>query len=151
MARCAVIDQNNIVINIIMANPHTDPAPEGMTLVETDTAGPGWVWNGFDFIDPRPAPDPVPVTVPRSITRRQCALELHARGIITLEEALAMTKSGEVPLAIKSIFARMPDGERVMAEIDFAATNYYRNNFLLGKMGLTDPQIDQFFIAAAQL
>jgi hypothetical protein len=96
----------------------------------------------------RPAP---PVDVPESITRRQCALELYARSYITLEEALAMTKSAEVPAAIATVFSKLPTAEmRMLAEIDFAAINYYRNNSLLGEMGLTSPQIDEFFISAGQ-
>jgi hypothetical protein len=41
--------------------------------------------------------------------------------------------------------------QRILAEIDFAADNYYRSNSLLDLMGLTSEQIDAFFIAAAQL
>lgn len=151
MPRCAVIDQRNIVVNIIVADPDTDTAPEGMILVATETAGPGWQWNGSIFIDPTPPPEPRPPSVPTSITRRQCALQLLAMQIITAEEALAMTKAADVPAAIAVIFGQMPAEQRVLAEIDFAATNYYRGNPLLGLMGLTEDQIDQFFIEAAKL
>lgn len=100
--------------------------------------------------------EPEPFLVPESITRRQCALELYARQIITLEEALAMTKTAEVPVAIAQVFdaavtnGQMTADQRMLAEIDFAAINYYRANSLLGFMGLTDLQIDEFFVAAAQ-
>lgn len=100
--------------------------------------------------------DEPPPPVPEFITRRQCALELHARQIVTLEEALAMTKTAEVPAAIAQVFdaavtnGQMTAEQRMLAEIDFAAINYYRANSLLGFMGLTDPQIDEFFIAAGQ-
>lgn len=151
MPRCAVIDQRSIVVNIIMADPDTDTAPEGTILVATETAGPGWQWNGSIFIDPAPPPEPRPPSVPASITRRQCALQLLAMQIITAEEALAMTKAADVPAAIAVIFGQMPAEQRVLAEIDFAATNYYRDNPLLGLMGLTEDQIDQFFIEAAKL
>lgn len=98
-----------------------------------------------------------PPVVPTSITRRQCALQLLAMQYITPTEALAMTKSAEVPAAVAAIFDQaVTDGtmtaeQRILAEIDFAAANYYRSNSLLSLMGLTEEQIDQFFIAAAQL
>lgn len=99
----------------------------------------------------------VPASPPESITRRQCALQLLATKTITPEEALAMTKAGDVPAAIAAIFEQavangtMTQEQRILAEIDFAAANYYRSNSLLSLMGLTEAEIDQFFIAAAQL
>lgn len=95
--------------------------------------------------------------VPASITRRQCALQLLAVQYITPEEALAMTKSAEVPAVIAAVFDNavanklMTAEQRILAEIDFAAANYYRANSLLSLIGLTDEQIDQFLIAAANL
>lgn len=98
----------------------------------------------------RPVPPP---EVPESITRRQCALQLLAMGQITPEEALAMTKYGDMPAAIHAIIeANLKDvNARIRAEIDFAAANYYRDNELLGMMGLTSEQLDGFFIAASQI
>lgn len=99
-------------------------------------------------------PAPVP---PESITRRQCALQLLALQIITPEEALAMTKSAEVPTAVAAVFNQavangaMTADQRIFAEIDFAAPSYYRSNSLLLLMGLTKAEIDQFFIAASKL
>ena len=92
----------------------------------------------------------VKVQVPVSITRRQCALQLISLGVITPTEALNMVKTATVPAAIAAIFAGMQEDQRILAEIDFAADNYYRNNNLLGLMGLSSQEIDQFFIAAAQ-
>lgn len=96
-------------------------------------------------------PATLPPAVPGSITRRQCALQLRALQVITLQEALDMVKTATVPAAIAAIFAKMPEEPRLLAEIDFAASRYYRNNSLLGMMGLTEEQIDQFFIAASDL
>lgn len=98
----------------------------------------------------------IPAKSPSKITRRQCALQLLVTQTITAEEALAMTKSGEVPAAIAAVFDQavanqtMTPEQRILAEIDFAAINYYRENSLLSLMGLTDLEIDQFFIAASQ-
>lgn len=102
-------------------------------------------------IDPATLPPPVP----EFITRRQCALELQAQGLITLQEALHMVRTASVPTAIAAIFdGLVADGswttdQRILAEIDFAADNYYRSNSLLTLMGLTSEQIDQFFISAS--
>lgn len=96
-----------------------------------------------------------PPSVPTSITRRQAALELYALQYITLQEALYMVKTAGVPLAIAAVFDTLvSDGswtveQRTLAEIDFAADNYYRTNSLLALMGLTSGQIDQFFISAS--
>jgi hypothetical protein len=102
-------------------------------------------------VDPATLPPPVP----ESVTRRQAALELYALQYITLQEALYMVKTAGVPLAIAAIFDTLvSDGswtveQRTLAEIDFAADNYYRDNSLLALMGLTSGQIDQFFISAS--
>jgi hypothetical protein len=93
--------------------------------------------------------------VPSSITRRQCALQLRAAGMITVEEAKAMTKNGTPPVSIQAYFDQMTTEQKDLAEIDFAAVNYYRNNPLITALmtanGLTTQDIDNFFIAAAQL
>lgn len=54
MVRCAVVDSNNIVVNVIIANPSTDIPPEGTTLVPLYFADIGYVWNGSDFGAPIP-------------------------------------------------------------------------------------------------
>jgi hypothetical protein len=76
-------------------------------------------------------------------------------GSITLPEALAMAKSAEVPAAVAQVFAGLDEEQRILAEIDFAAINYYRDNPLITALmmanGLTETDIDNFFIAAAQL
>lgn len=102
-------------------------------------------------------PDTLPPPVPDSITRRQCALQLLDVGHITPQEALDMTKTATVPAAIAAIFdAQVNSGnwtpeQRILAEIDFAAVNYYRNNLLLDLMGLSEQEKDQFFVAASLL
>lgn len=91
-------------------------------------------------------------SVPSSITRRQCALEMQERGMITGQEALDMTKSGTVPFFISSVFAGMPEEDRIKAEIDFAAAAYFRDNPLLISLmkstGANTQDIDNFFISA---
>ena len=58
--RCALVDaQTNIVINIIVADPAVDPAPEGTLLIGLPADSPvtfGWVYNPStgQFTDPNP-------------------------------------------------------------------------------------------------
>lgn len=46
MTTCAVIDANNQLINMIIAEP-TDVAPDGCTLVEVPI---GMYWNGTQVV-----------------------------------------------------------------------------------------------------
>jgi hypothetical protein len=93
--------------------------------------------------------------IPRSITRRQCALQLRTMGMISVAEAKVMAKDGTPPASIQGYFDTMVEADRDLAEIDFAAVNYYRDNPLITALmtanGLTEADIDNFFIAAAQL
>ena len=93
--------------------------------------------------------------VPESITRRQCALQLRALGLITGSEAVAMTRDGTPPAYIQGYFNTLEDEDRILAEIDFAATSYFRANSLIGALltanGMTEADADAFFLAAAEL
>ena len=92
---------------------------------------------------------PPPPPVPQSITRRQCAIELRERSLITLQEALTMTKYGDVPAMIAQVFSTMSETDRIIAETDFAADTYLRTNPLLNQLmtssGASEEEIDQFF------
>lgn len=95
------------------------------------------------------APDPVPP----SITRRQCALELHARGLIGDDEAVAMAATATPPVLLADLLGALSPVEQVTARIDFAATTYERGNRLLDGLmtaaGASPADIDAFFRAAA--
>lgn len=62
--RCALVQNSDeTVINIIMADPAVDPAPEGCTLVglpDDSSVSFGWIYNPStgQFTDPNP---PAPV------------------------------------------------------------------------------------------
>lgn len=131
------------------------PQPEGTETHMVVEAAPrleNGTWRQQWDMVPRPAPP-----VPESITRRQCALQLLALQIISPAEALAMAKYGDMPAAILAVLDQamasgsMTQEQRTLAEIDFAATNYYRSNQLLGMMGMESDQLDGFFIGAAQI
>lgn len=58
MTTCAVVDENNIVVNVIIAEP-TDPAPIGCQLIVSpdsygDYADIGDIWQDNRFIHPNP-------------------------------------------------------------------------------------------------
>ena len=61
--RCAVVqNSNNVVVNLIMADPSADPAPEGTTLVGLPDDSPvniGWIYDPAtgQFTDPNPPQD----------------------------------------------------------------------------------------------
>lgn len=94
--------------------------------------------------------------VPESITRRQCARQLLALGMITGPEAVEMTRAGTPPAAIQAFFDALPDeGHKTLAEIDFAAGTYVRGNALIAALmaanGMSEEQADDFFRIAATL
>lgn len=93
--------------------------------------------------------------VPASITRRQCAKRMLMMGLISGEEALAMTRHGEPPAMVAAMFQQLSPEDAVLAEIDFAADTYQRTNPLLINLmlatGAGEREIDDFFREAAQL
>lgn len=105
----------------------------------------GDTWDGTSYVPPEPPKSPVP----QSITRRQCAIELRERSLITAQEALDMTRIGTPPTLVAQIFSTMSTNDRIVAETDFAADTYLRTNPLLiqimSETGATEDDIDQFF------
>ena len=111
-------------------------------------------WDGSTFANYTPPPTPPPPDpVPPSITRRQCALELHARGLIGGDEAVAMAATASPPAMMAGLFSALSEAEQVIARIDFAAAAYERGNHLLDGLmtasGASAADIDDFFRAAA--
>ena len=100
-------------------------------------------------------PPPLGEPIPRSITRRQCAKQLLNMGMVSGEEALAMTRTGEPPAMVAASFAQLSPEDAVLAEIDFAADTYMRDNPLLNNLmlatGASEEEINDFFRAAAIL
>ena len=106
-----------------------------------------------EFLASLPPPPTEPV--PQSITRRQCARQLLDMGLIDGPEALSMTKYGEPPSVVASVFSMLSTEDALSAAIDFAADTYTRSNTLLISImlaiGATEAGIDLFFIEAAKL
>ena len=51
MGNCAVVNADNVVVNIIVADP-TDTPPEGCFLVGLPEWDIGYIWTGEQFIPP---------------------------------------------------------------------------------------------------
>lgn len=143
----------NIVENVIEWDGETLWSPPPGTYIT-----PGYfIVNGL--YDPEtntatpPPEEPVVVPVPKSITRRQCAIELRERGQITPREALDMTRNGAPPAMVSALLSNLPESQSILAETDFAADQYFRDNPLLNTLmqsaGASSEDIDNFFRAAA--
>jgi hypothetical protein len=155
----AIVGPDNRAINFIIWDGVTEfdyGQSSGnfiVSLTGIASYGFGWLWNGSSFYDPTPS---APVLVPEVITRRQCALQLLEMGMISDTEAVEMARVGDPPANIKSYIDALPTASvRARAMIDFAADNYYRNNYLLDALkdanGITEEEMDNFFIDASQL
>lgn len=126
------------------------PPPEGVETVEApDEVFAGWQFDGVNW-----TPEVSAAPVPAAISRRQCAAELFARGYVPGAEAVAMSATGAPPAAIEAVFAALPEPEQTHARIDFAATEYRRENQRVPEIvavfepGATPAVVDDFFRAA---
>ncbi len=108
-----------------------------------------WVVEAVPAAPTSAEPDPIPA----SITRRQCAAEMFARGMITGAEAVAMTATATPPAMIEAELSALSEPDQTFARIDFAAGSYARGNTLLvglmTALGETTETIDSFFRFAA--
>jgi hypothetical protein len=148
--------KDGIIFNVVkwdgsdVWSPPSDAIAIDITDLENGP-GPGWAYDGNVFIEPVPPKPPVP----RSITRRQCALQLLNRLLITGPEALDMTRNGTPPAAIMTYIETLSADDQIKAQIDFAAENYFRTNELLIAImtanNLSSDDIDDFFIEANKL
>jgi hypothetical protein len=151
-----IVDKKtNVVINVA-AGDKVDGEPSANLLYEivddSFYVGPGFTKNEDGSYSP-PYREPDPIDVPRSITRRQCAIELRERNLITPQEALDMTRTGIPPAMVQKIFSSMSETDQLIAETDFAADTYLRSNplliFIMSASGASEEDIDQFFISAS--
>ncbi len=131
----AYIDLNGRAVNFVSGDAFPEIVPEDCTAVELNQPnyGYGWLWDGTALVDDvSPPPE-----IPRSVTPRQVRLLLLSQGLLDQVEA---------------IIAASDKATQITWEF---ATEFRRDNPLLlalgYNLGLTDEQIDQFFIAAAQL
>lgn len=92
-----------------------------------------------------------------AISDRQFFQMLALSSVITMQEALAAVKTGEIPAAIQVMVDAIEDEtERFSAEMILSGATIFRRNHPLTTQiglaqGMTSQQIDDFFLAASQL
>ena len=95
--------------------------------------------------------------VPQIISDRQFFQQAAVLSLITQAEALAAVQTGAIPAMLQTVVDELPDADtRFAATMLLAgATQFERNHPLTVEvgvhLGLTTAQVDDFFIAAAQL
>lgn len=99
---------------------------------------------------------PPPAPVPAVISDRQFAQQLAILGAITEAEALAWAARGDLPAALDTAIAGLPEPDRFAARMLLAAaTTYERQHPLVADlgdaMGYDGPALDNLWSAAAQL
>lgn len=120
----------------------TQTAPP--TTSETTTVGelrPNWTgyaWRELPYFEPQPDPQPQP-EVPAVVSRFQARAALHLAGL--LESVEAMMAAPETGAIAKLAWA---DAQEFKRESPTIAA-------LSASLGLSDSQLDELFIAAAQI
>ena len=130
----AILDSNNLVINIIMADPadvHGSVNGAGGAIGDT--------WDGMRFV--RPVVVPHPPVVPPSVTMRQARLALLGAGLLA---------------SVDAAIDGLPSPQKEAARIEWEyATEVQRSSGLVPMMevalGLDDAALDALFIEAAAL
>lgn len=136
----AVVVKDNVVVNQIVADAALDAAPEGCSLVNIADGLVAPIGSAYDPVTGAftpPPPPPEAAYVPESITPCQCRLYLLQIGMLANVEAM---------------IAQQDEATKIAWEY---SSKFRRDNPLLlslaEKLGLMEKQIDQFFIAAAEL
>lgn len=125
-----------VVRNVVEADADWPGLQDADVAVQTDVAGPGWLWDGQDFT--RPASVPV---VPDAVTMRQARRALHAAGLLAGVEAAIDTLAE-------------PEKTAARIEWEYSSEVQRHNGFveqLAPLLGLTGAQLDALFVAAAAL
>lgn len=101
-------------------------------------------------------PGPLPEPVPPSISDRQFAHGLWRQSVITLDEAKAFVKVGDIPASLAALIAQMPAGMRDDVELLVAGATVFERHHpftaqLASAFGWTDEVTDEFWRYAATL
>lgn len=100
-----------------------------------------------DYVEPPPP-------VPSSISDIQFFWQLHIMGIISEDDAIK-SNQGVIPAPLLDLINEMPEEKRGQTKMKISgSTVYYRENEItktIGALyGMTEQQIDEFFIAASK-
>lgn len=147
MMRYAVINDGVVESVILAEEGFTLP---GKTLVEAETAGPGWLYADGEFSPPPPPPP----AIPESVDRRQILTGLALVGWITEAEAEAALTIGARPAAVDAVINALPEDQRFHARMKWAGfKNAYRDDDMVAALaaieGKTAQEIDEFFVLCA--
>lgn len=120
------------------------PDHDGIHIEATDDQLKSWVMYQANatFSELELAPVLIPIQkVPQSVTMRQARLALHAAGLLT---------------AVDAAIAAMAEPEKTATQITWEYAQTVDRGFgmvptLAAALGMTETQIDDLFIAAAQL
>jgi hypothetical protein len=128
---------------------NADNQPDGWRLEPTDgyipvsdevyqlaSDNPTWVWNGTTMVAP-PVPLPPSPYIPTSVTMRQARLQLNVLGLYT---------------AVNNAISGMSLAAQI--EWDYASSIDRANPLtrqIIGSLGWTEQQADEYFTAASQL
>ena len=134
--------RNGIVENVADSAPPPGWSIPGMSVVQSNTAKIGDLYDGSTFTTPG-AP------VPASMSRRQFIIGMLQEGFLTANEADLLSE-GVIPQVFATVIDGLPVEHRIPAKITIrTATEFYRNNPLmiagLTVVGATEAQLDDFF------
>lgn len=114
----------------------------------------GWVLDTTVFADPERLM--TLKVIPFQITRSQLILGLTQAGLITDAEGVAAASGTAIPASIDAVFSTLPTEEAVAARIRwYSMLHAERTHPLLVAVqlqhGITDEQMDDYFISWSQL
>lgn len=114
--------------------------------------------DGVPVLADPPPPDIAAVRALMTLTRQQLLTGLMLDGLIAPSEALAAARDGEVPAAVETIMAAMPEPQQTAARIKFASfTVAHRTDAMVALFAaaatppLSDTDVDDFFTRHAAL
>jgi hypothetical protein len=125
-----------VVQNVVEADGGWPGLQAADVAVQTDVAGPGWLWDGDAF-----SPPAVSAPVPDAVTMRQARRALHAAGLLSGVEA-----------AIDALAE--PEKTAARIEWEYSSEVQRHNGFveqLAPALSLSEAQLDALFVAAAAL
>jgi hypothetical protein len=137
--RYAIIEAG-VVTNVVLASE-----PLGANWIETEAAGPGWLYQDDEFIDPNPV---VPF-VPQSITFAQLLIGLVTEAWITEAEGEAWL-TGVLPTQVTALIDTLPVEQRFAARARATRpSEVLRMDSFVVSMGAaqgkTPEELDDFF------
>lgn len=158
LQRYAIIEvaSNKILTVVEYDGVPSVPPPgfdSGFVAIQNDLASPDWTYDGTNFT--APVVTPLPAIIP-DISDRQFFQQLAIVGIISQDDAIAAVATGTIPPAMAPLVAALPADQQFSAKMILCgATTFKRTHPLTEAIGqaygMSSPQIDAFFQAAALL